>query len=495
MENLFGRRKLHTVVANITEANVLDVLNDVLSGHMKNMVEEDYLYWYRRGLQPVLEKTKEVRTEINNKITENDASKFVAFKNGYFLTKPVFYVSRREDITLTDDIVRLNDYLYMSGKQDADNTIVDWFHTVGLGVLYVESNADAEAPVRAYALDPRNAFVVYSMMPGEEPVMGVNMTLVGEGNDGTISVVYDVYTKENIFRISGGMTSRRNAEEVIPNATANSVESVEYNAIGEIPIIEYSYNSSRQGSFEMVVPILDAINNAQSVRADSEEQFVNSLLVFYNCQLGEDDNGNPVTPQMVRASGAIFLKSVGQDKADVKEIGSVLEQTQSQVYVDDLRKQACDIAGVPFTTETSAGTSDNVGAVYLRNGWGTADTMARNTEDLFRKANRYFDRIFLKILASKSLIVLRVSDVDIQFTRNEMDNLLVKVNAANQMKAFGLAPEICLAKSGLSEDPIGDVERSRKYIDASYSVAEPKEESKEESEEDLQDDEGTDSND
>lgn len=492
MKNLFGRRKIHTVVTEITADNVVAILNEILPDHMFNMVQEDYLYWYRRGRQPVLGKTKEVRTEINNKITENDASKFVAFKNGYFLTKPVYYVSRRDDVTLTDEIIRLNDYLYMSGKHDADNEIVDWFHTVGLGVLYVESNPDEEAPVRAYALDPRNAFVVYSRGAGEEPVMGVNITVVGEDNT-SVRVMYDVYTKQNIFRISGHMISRRFANEVIPNSTAIQIESVDVNAIGEIPIIEYAYNSNRQGSFEMVVPILDAINNAQSVRADSEEQFVNSLLVFYNCQLGEDESGNPVTPQMVRASGAIFLKSVGQDKADVKEIGSVLEQTQSQVYVDDLRKQACDIAGVPFTTDSNGSTSDNVGAVYLRNGWGIADTMARNAEDLFRRANKYFDKIFLKILVSKSMISLKGSDVDIQFTRNEMDNLLVKVNSANQMKAFGLAPEICLAKSGLSDDPVGDVERSRKYLEASFMVGKQVEEAQ--PEEDIADDERADTND
>ena len=72
----------------------------------------------------------------------------------------------------------------------------------------------------------------------------------------------------------------------------------------------------------------------QSRRSDSVESFVNSLLVFYNCQLGKDDNGNDITPQMIRAAGAIFLKSIGQDKADLKEINSVLDQSQTQIFIE-----------------------------------------------------------------------------------------------------------------------------------------------------------------
>ena len=138
--------------------------------------------------------------------------------------------------------------------------------------------------------------------------------------------------------------------------------------------------------------------------------------------------------------------------------------------VDDLLHQVCEIAGMPFTSNTSHGTSDNVGAVYLRNGWQTADTFARNTEDLFKQSNRQFDTIFLKILSNKGIVKdISVYDIDTQFTRNEMDNLQSKVQAALGLKQLGLSPEIVLSRSGISNDPTGDIERSRKYIDVAFS--------------------------
>jgi hypothetical protein len=92
---------------------------------------------------------------------------------------------------------------------------------------------------------------------------------------------------------------------------------------------------------------------------------------------------------------------------------------------------------------------------------------------LFKKSNRRFDKIFLKILETKNLIKgIKVSDIDIKFTRNEMDNLLVKTQGALNLKQLGLAPEIVLARSGVSIDPEGDIALSKKYIDVAFGNTE-----------------------
>lgn len=479
-EVLCGRRKLHTGIDDITADNVIQVLNSALIDHLWNVAEEEYLYWYRRGIQPVLEKEKHVREEINNKIVENIASSICAFKNGYFLTKPTFYTSRKESAEITDQVNKLNDFLYLSGKQQADNDLVDWFHTVGVAPLFVEAVEDEEQ-VKAYALDPRQAADVYSYAPGEPAVMGFNVVLKAD-ESGEAHHYYDVFTKRFIFHIKGlapvseGLyTSVQPYNQNVLSISEEEkvIESIEPNLLGEIPIIEYTYDRNRMGAFEVVLGLLDAVSALQSDRLDSDEQFVNSLLVFYNCQLGQDENGNDITPQMIREAGAIFLKSVGQDKADLKEITSVLDQQQTQVFMNDLLHQICNIAGMPFTGDPNTSDSSNVGATFLRNGWQTADTYAHNTEDLYRASNKQFDKIFLKILKQKNEdLTLKASDIDVQFTRSELDNLLVKTQGALNLKQIGLSPELVLSKSGVSNDPVGDVKKSQKYIEAAYALGE-----------------------
>ena len=465
---LKGRQQIFTTTEEITEDNILVELSYSLQAHFRNLTDEEYLYWYRRGIQPILEKKKLVRPEVNNKVLQNLATEIVTFKDGYFLSQPTFYVARKNNKSLTNKVNKLNDYLYLSGKNDADNDVVDWFHTVGIGVLYVESSEDEDAPVKAYALDPRQAFNVYSRKPGNEPVYGVNMVVSDN------ETLFDVFTKDKVFHLVGSFAQAPNDTTDRPSwAVPSVVKSVTANVLGEIPIIEYIYDRNRMGSFESVISLLDEINMEQSRRSDSVESFVNSLLVFYNCQLGQDKDGNDITPQLIRQSGAIFLKSIGQEKADLKEISSVLDQTQTQVFIDDLLQQIYAIAGVPFIGNSGGGTSGNVGSAYLIDGWQTADTFARNTEDLFKKSNRRFDKIFLKILETKNLVKgVKVSDIDIKFTRNEMDNLLVKTQGALNLKQLGLAPEIVLARSGVSIDPEGDIALSKDYIEKAFGNTE-----------------------
>lgn len=460
--DLFGRRKIYTTTEEITRENVVNELNSLLSLHSLNMMEMEYLYWYRRGLQPITQRQKTVRPEINNKVTENHAAEIVAFKNGYFLTQPAFYVSRKKGEEVNSKVERLNEYLYLSGKQQVDNEITDWFHTVGLGTLYIEPSDDQDAPVKVYTLDPRSAFVVYSRKPGNKPVMGVNIVVVGQ-TDSSAEVIFDVFTKDKVFRVSGGTTGQIITGTPIIG-TAISVIKEEANTLGEIPIIEYQYENSRMGAFETVIPLLDAINTVQSNRLDGIEQFIQALIVFYNCQLGEDEKGNQITPAYIREAGAIFLKSIGQDKADVKILSDQLNQTETQVLVDYMYQQVLTICGMPSTTKGGTSTSDTGAAVLYRDGWYQADTYARNTEDLFKKSNRLFDKVFTKIINMKTDLNISIADFELQFVRNETANLLVKTQAAMNLKELGFSPELAFAKSGVSNDPTGDVERSKDYI-------------------------------
>lgn len=463
----FGRRRIYLTTEDIAADNIVEILNTLLTVHSENMLEEEYLYWYRRGIQPILGRTKQVRPEINNKVVENHAAEIVAFKNGYFLTKPAFYIARRDSEDINSRVKTLNEMLYLSGKQNADNELTDWFHTVGIGALYVEPYDDPECPVRAYALDPRSSFVAYSRRPGNEPVLGVNMVVSGKTGD-TTELTFDVFTRDRYFKLAGGYTGTIVTGSPI-QGTALRVLEERPNVLGEIPIVEYQYENSRMSAFEAVMPLLDGINNIESNRMDGIEQFIQSLMIFYNCQLGDDENGNQITPSYIRQAGAIFLKSIGQDKADLKILSEQLNQTETQVLVDYMYQQVLAICGMPSTTKGGTSTSDTGAAVLYRDGWYQADTYARNTEDLFKVSNRRFDRIFVKILRMKGVVDIGLADFELQFTRNETANLLVKTQAALNLKNLGFSPELAFGKSGVSSDPVADVALSGKYIEQMWN--------------------------
>jgi len=464
--DMFGRLDIYSTFDEINAENVKDELNSALVYHVQNMLQEEFLYWYRRGVQPILGRHKDVRDDILNKVQENHADEIVAFKNGYFLTQPAFYVSRRKGVQRK--LKDLNEYLYRSGKQEADNKIADWFHMVGKGVVYVEPSDDDEVPFKAYALDPRSAFVVYSLRPGNKPVMGVNLVTM----DGVAK--FDVFTETQVFHLHGTVTGKMMTTEKNHDfiATAIDVDSVEPNVLGKIPIIEYRYNSINMGAFEACIPLLDEINNIVSNACDGIEQFIQSLAVAVNCDFEQG-----TTLSDIRKAGFISFRSTGENKADFKVLTEQLDQTQTKVLVDRLYDQVLRIAAMP-SRSNGGSTYDSTGAAVLANfGWYQADASARNTEDLFKESNRLFDEIIVEILRRKGIVDIDLNDFELNFVRNETANVQSKAQAFQTLMAAGFHPELAAAKSGISNDPVKDMKMSEKYIKMIWG--DPDEKSKE----------------
>lgn len=454
INDFFGRRTIYSSIDDVNEDNIISELNTALTYHIQNLIEEETLYWYRRGITPILERTKEVRPEINHKVNESGAlaGYIVDFKNGYFITQPAFYVSRNEQAQNKVDI--LNEYLYRSGKQKVDNKLADWFHTVGKAALMIQATGNEEIPVKAYCLDPRSAFVVYSMSPGNRPIMGVNMVVSGD------NLYFDVYTEKYVFRLMGTKTGKIISDTPSYTATATSIISVEKNLLtGKIPIIEYQYNSVNMGAFEGAISLLDSLAEAQSDRLDGLSQQIQNLLVLYNCNLEDGTTANTI-----RQAGMIQLKSVGENKADVKDITTVLDQSQTQVLIDDIFEKILTICALPTTSKGGSSTSDTGAAVLARDGWYQADAAARNTEDLFKESNARFDEIFVEILRRANLLDIKMTDFELSFVRNETANIQSKAQSFQTLMSAGLEPTLALGKSGVSNDPVADYKMSEAWM-------------------------------
>ena len=452
--DMFGRLDIYSTFDEITEDNVLSELNSALVYHIKNMLQEEFLYWYARGVQPILKRTKDVREDILNIVQVNTAASIVDFKNGYLITQPLTYVSRRKGVQTK--VKKLNEYLYRSGKHEVDNKVADWFHRVGKGVCFVEPGEDPEVPFRTFALDPRSAFVVYSLRPGNKPVMAVNFVT----RDG--QAMFDVFTEQFVFHLSGAMKSKmistQKGHDYI--VTATSLDSVEPNVLGYIPIIEYRYNSVNSSAFELAIPLLDEISNIYSNACDGVEQFIQTLAVAVNCEFPEN-----TTLTDIRRAGMIVLRSQGENKADFKVLTEQLDQSQTKTLIDGLYDEVLRVCAMP-SRSNGRSTYDTTGAAVLANfGWYQADAAARNTEDLFKESNRQFDRIIVKILKRKGLLDIDLNDFELNFVRNETANVQSKAQAFQTLMSAGLHPELAAAKSGISNDPVKDMKMSEKWLE------------------------------
>jgi len=451
--DMYGRLDIYSTFEDINEDNIIVELNSALVYHIRNMLQEEYLYWYTRGVQPILNRTKEVREDILNIVQVNTAAEICDFKNGYLLQKPCMYTARRKGVQTR--LKKLNEFLYRSGKAEADNKVMDWAHRVGKGVSFVEPNEDDEVPFRAYSLDPRSAFVVYSLRPGNKPVMGVNF-VTREG-----VAKFDVFTERYVFHLSGTMVAKMMTTELNHDylVTATNLDSVEPNVLGRIPIIEYRYNSINTSCFELAIPLLDELSNLASNACDGVEQFIQSLAIAVNCEFPEN-----TTITDIRKAGMIALRSIGENKADFKVLSEQLDQSQTKVLMDSLREEVYHICAMP--NRSDGRNYDTTGAAQLASlGWYQADCSARNTEDLFRESNKQFDSIIVDILKRKGLLDIDLNDFELNFPHGETANVQSKAQAFQTLMSAGFHPELAAEKSGISSDPVKDMKMSEKYIE------------------------------
>ena len=404
-KTMFGRRKILTSVDAITAENVTKVVENAYNVHLLNQSEIEYLWNYYKGKQPSLYRWREVRDELTAHIVENRANEIVTFKTGYLVGKPIKYISSASSDDVSASVAKLNDAMRIIGKKTKDKELVEWQMICGHGYRYVvqEQSRLNNVPFNLYTLDPRNTFVIRKNDYSQKVIAGVNFVV-----DDVQNVTFTVYTEEYVFSFVNGTTQG---------------VSVKRNQFGMIPIIEYPANSARLGCFEIVLSMLDAINDFDCARNEAVEQFVQSLLVLYNCQVDEG-----TTADTIRAAGMILLKTVGDAKADIKVLAEQLDQSQNQTLKDDLWNSVLQIVGMP--SQSAAGTSDssNNGAVILKNGWQGAETRAQDFE-------AEFDLPEMEMLQVVSVIcnILRNGeysfnpvDIEVKFTRRNYEDILSK---------------------------------------------------------------------
>ena len=105
-----------------------------------------------------------------------------------------------------------------------------------------------------------------------------------------------------------------------------------------------------------------------------------------------------------------------------------------------------------------------------------ADERAKQDELSFKKAERQFLKLILRICEYEGKITsLKNSDIDIKFTRNKSDNLLVKTQGLLNMKEAQVSPDIAFTICGLFSDPNDVYAKAKKYFGDNFWKSESKE--------------------
>jgi len=440
---LFGRKKITAdyTADKLDEKAIKDILNTKFAEHEKNAEEINYLYNYYKGKQPILDKKKVVRENINNKVLENNALFAVEFKKGYVFGEPIQYVQRGD--SANNEVLMLNSYMTAEDKQTKDLELAEWLYVCGVAPRMIIAEKDnEESPFSIYNLDPRTTFIVYENGLGENKLLACCYFVKDDGSKkGTI------YTNKEAYDFEGdiGHFNIKNAKPHI-NRT--------------VPIFEYTLNKSRMGIVEIGISMFDALNNVSSNDLDGLEQYIQSLVVFVNNDVDAE------TFKELMDLGAVKVKSENPSMpADVKLLVNNLSHNETKVIYDRIYNNMLTILGIPAKNDKASG-GDTGQARLLGEGWTMADERAKQDELSFKKTAKEELKLILHILKkapASGISKLTLKDVDIKFTRNKSDNLLVKAQSLLNLKQAEIAPDIAMTVCGLFSDPNETYYKSKAY--------------------------------
>ena len=447
-----GRQIIYSSYDKVTDDNIFDILAQAIPTFLANQQQINYLDNYRKGLTPVLLRTKKYRPEINNKINVNRASEIVSFKVGYFLNEPEQLVARGTDSEeVVDQIARLNEYMYLANKDYHDRDIVEKFSVAGTAYrLILPTSRDAECPFEIFDVDTSQAFVVYSSKIGNKPLMGCIAVpkYVFNNNISSVVITYCCYTKDRYYEISGSSLETFEKKVSMPHF------------LKTIPLIEYPNNASRTGDFELVLPLLDALSTVTSNRIDGVEQFIQSFLKFINVDISEDDF------EKLKEKGVIKVTSVGDGKSDVEFVTQKLDQSDTQTLINSINQDIMTITGMPNQIGSNASTSDNVGSVIVRNGWEGAESRARSTELIFKRSEKEMLNIAIACINTLKDDNIKLQNVGIKLPRRNYENIGQKATVLTQMLGSDkIAPKLAFESCGLFNDPEVAYIMSKNYVE------------------------------
>lgn len=439
----FGRKIIYTMQENITENNIIDELNKALSVHMQNAREIEYLDRYYRGDQPILYRKKEIRPEVNNKIVENLALFIVETKTSEMAGEPIQYVLRGTDEEKSDEIAKLNAIMEGEDKPYYDVELCRWRSICGTAYRFIGNSENKsrlldESSFFISTENPIYTFVVY--FQNDKPAFSCQIREDENGKE-----FYFCYTNSQWFKISEGKLQKFGT-----------------NGNGAIPVIEYPNNERRISDIEITISITDDINKMASDRANGIEQFVSSWVKFVNCEVDEQSF------LRMRDNGALVVKTNnGTDaKADVDIMSSELNQSESQVAVNDQFEKLLIIQGLADRQSNTGG--DTGSAVTLRNGFYSMEKRSELGEPIFKRAERNMIRIVLNRLRITKSFSLLPSDVEIKISRTKSDNMQTKAQVLQMLLQSGVKYERALKTIGLFADPEQVAIESRKRMELLY---------------------------
>lgn len=418
----------------ITLENLIEDLQVQLPKFYANKMQSKYLLEYFKGNQPILERKLVDRGDIDNKVVINFAYAISRNLASYAYSTGIQYIAA--DTKWTDDVKTINDFMILADNASVIQEMKYYQSICGRTFISIEKNKidpDNECPFVIQSLSPLTTFTVNSVFDRKTCVYaGV---IYEYNNPDGAQKILQIYTAENWY------VFEMNTQDIVVSSSGT-------HTYGAVPIIEVKNNTFMLGDFEVAISLLDAINAFTSDWTTNVQEIVTSYLCLFGVDLDEE------TIEQMKTNRILAFPNPNGANQSAQFIYSQLDGTSMEMLKSYLNQALKLITGIPDRDSSNANTSGI--AEDIKTGQNDQEAIAIEKTTYTEAAQKKMLRILLNIIKQDYLKTdIQVSDIDVDITRINRDNILTKTQAMVNMKQLGMANDDIVFFANITNDVQG----------------------------------------
>ena len=359
--------------------------------HLKDTDRLQKLYNYYIGKQSILNRKKSSEFVANNKGVYNHAKNIIDTSVGYVFGQPIQYNNLPEEV----------EQLFILEDEDSHNVTIGTDMAIygrAVELLYLSNDLTDKTLPYVVRLNPINSFVVYDTDLKNTPIMGITYSENRDIEDNFINYTIIVYTTDYTYNFS----------TIDLKAGTLTLQDIEINQFGCIPILEVYNNEFEQGDFEPVIGLLDAYNILMNDRLNDKEQLADAILVIKGICLGDNDEEVSTTKNWIRDNGLLAFED---NEASAEYITKTFNETDIEILKKAIITDIHKITHIPdMSDENFVGNSSGIAMAYKILGF---EQLGINKERAFKQLLRKR----LIVMAQSPTMTFNVADVDIKMSR------------------------------------------------------------------------------
>lgn len=411
------------------------IIGDVITKHaglLTNYKRNEDMYMSNHEI--LRSKAKE-SYKPDNRLVINYAKYIVDTFGGYQLGVPVKVIH-------PDDVVQqfIDHFRKLNDAEDSEYEVAKLVDIFGHAYIYLYHNEDSE--IRMTYNSPMNMVIVHDDTIAENPLFAVRYEKVDSG-----TTVGEVITATSVICFEG--------------STSQGIRFTDEYAhyFQYLPVIEIIENDERQGIFDPVITLINALNKAVSEKANDVDYFADAYLKVVGVELQDD------VVKTIRDSRLINLYGDSQ-QLDVGFLEKPNADTTQENLITLLRETIFDIAMVANLSDEAFGNSSGVALAYK------LQPMSNLAKIKDRKLQSAFNRMYRAIFSAPMIDVPEDAylDIEYKFTRNVPRNMKEEAEVAKLLEGQ-VSQMTKLSTLSIVDNPQDEMDKMESEIERSNGFA------------------------